>query len=129
MLFSILKRRANAYLTYKRYSAIYQKYKDFSMIPMETYIGNLILCERFKEIGGCIVECGVWRGGMIGGFAEILGNQRSYFLFDSFEGLPEAKEIDGKAAINWQNDKQSPNYFNNCAAEMKFAENAMKRSG
>lgn len=44
------------------------------------------------------MECGVWRGGMIASISEILGNNREYYLFDSFEGLPQAKEIDGIAA-------------------------------
>jgi len=105
------------------------KYKDFSMIPIETYIGNLILTEQFKNIHGSIVECGVWRGGMIAGVAELLGKDRNYFLFDSFEGLPPAKEIDGYAANAWQNDKNSPLYLDNCKAEMSFAEKAMKMSG
>ena len=65
---------------------------------------------------------------MIAGFAEILGSNRAYFLFDSFEGLPPAKEIDGEAALAWQKDVNAPGYFDNCRAEMKWAEDAMKKS-
>lgn len=111
------------------YQVIQKKYQDFSMIPVETYIGNLKLSEQFKHVHGCLVECGVWRGGMIAGVIELLGNDRKCFLFDSFEGLPNAKEIDGHAANAWQNDKNSPMYLDNCKAEMSFAEKAMKMSG
>jgi len=37
--------------------------------------------------------------------------------------------LDGKAAIGWQADTTSPHYFNNCRAEISFAETAMQRSG
>ncbi len=60
----------------------------------------------------------------------MLGPGRTYYLFDSFEGLPAADpELDGKAAIGWQADTQSPYYFDNCRAEISFAETAMQRSG
>jgi len=64
---------------------------------------------------------------MIGGIATILGS-RQYFLFDSFEGLPPAKDIDGSDAIKWQNDTKSPLYFDNCAADITWAQDAMRIS-
>ena len=96
------------------------------MIPESTFVKNLNLCNSFKNIKGNIIECGVWRGGMIAAIAELLGNERTYYLFDSFEGLPKAQEIDGEAAIIWQNDKEAPMYYDNCKAEVHYAENAMK---
>jgi len=35
--------------------------------------------------------------------ADVLGSDRYYYLFDSFQGLPPAKEIDGAALVAWQN--------------------------
>jgi hypothetical protein len=81
---------------------LYEKYSSYTMIPKNTFIENLKLCRNLSTIHGCVVECGVWRGGMIASIAEILGKDRNYYLFDSFEGLPEAKEIDGKDALAWQ---------------------------
>lgn len=107
---------------------LYKKYKEFTMIPKKIFIENLILCNDFRNIKGCIVECGVWKGGMIAAMADVLGKERDYFLFDSFEGLPKTKEIDGNAAIAWQNNIQSPYYFDNCKIEMNFAEKAMQIS-
>lgn len=108
---------------------VYKKYKRFTMIPAHIFIGNISLCKLFSNIKGSVVECGVWRGGTIAAIADLLGTERHYYLFDSFEGLPPAEEIDGQEAINWQEDKDSDLYFDNCKAEMKYAEEAMKLSG
>jgi len=114
--------------TKARLKAIYEKYSEFTMIQRGPFVKNLRLAELARDVPGCVVECGVWRGGMAAAIAEILGPDRKYFLFDSFEGLPPAKEIDGEAAKAWQADKDSPEYFDNCAAEMSFAQRAMERS-
>ncbi len=97
------------------------------MIPESIYLGNLDLCRKFA-VPGCIVECGVWRGGMIAGIADMLGDERAYILFDSFEGLPEAQEIDGAAAVAWQKNKEAPLYYENCKADIDFAKRAMELS-
>lgn len=112
----------------KKLISIYEKYKDYTMIPLKIYLKNLRLIEKYANVSGCVVECGVWRGGMAAGMSELLGGDRTYYLFDSFEGLPQAKEIDGKAAIEWQNDKDSPGYRDNCKAEISYAEEAMRKS-
>jgi hypothetical protein len=65
---------------------------------------------------------------MIAGFADVLGPDRKYFLFDSFEGLPPAVEIDGPAALRWQADTQSPGYHDNCKAPADDARTAMSLS-
>jgi O-methyltransferase len=82
-----------------RYRRVYRKYKELTMIGQNSYIGNLRLAARAREIPGSIVECGTWRGGMIAGIADVLGGGRRYYLFDSFQGLPPAKEVDGPAAF------------------------------
>lgn len=112
-----------------KYRFIHNKYKQYTMIPKSIFVSNLQLCSQFRHLSGCVVECGVWRGGMSAAMAEVLGGSRHYFLFDSFEGLPPAQEVDGAAALKWQADKNSPYYFDNCSAEEGFAERAMKLSG
>jgi O-methyltransferase len=119
-------RKSIEYLRHFQKYEIFTKYKDFTMIPVEEYINNLRLAERVKTVNGCVVECGVWRGGMIAGMSEIVGKDRHYYLFDSFEGLPEAHDIDGEAALKWQSDKTSVAYFDNCKAEIGWAEKVMK---
>lgn len=114
---------------YFRFHRIYRKYSEFTMIPEMAFHDNLFLTEKFSEINGAIVECGVWRGGMIAAMSEIAGDSKEYFLFDSFEGLPEAKTIDGTDASNWQKNKSGDHYFDNCSADVKYAEQAMRLSG
>lgn len=107
---------------------LYKKYESFTMVPQRMFITNLELSCRYKQKEGVVVECGVWRGGMIAAMSEVLG-KRAYYLFDSFEGLPPAREIDGEAALLWQRDKFSPSYYDNCLAEMVYAERAVQKTG
>lgn len=90
---------------------------------------NLRLARRVSNVDGCVVECGVWRGGMTAALVSVLGAHRKYFLFDSFEGLPPAKPVDGAAALRWQRDTQSAGYYDNCSAGEEFARRAMMLSG
>src|SRR5688572_8565156 len=104
-----------------RFNRVFARFKSFTMIPRPTYNTNLRLANRVRQLPGCVVECGVWRGGMSAGIATVLGPGRDYFLFDSFEGLPAVKEIDGQAARDWQQNTTSPGYYDNCSASPEFA--------
>jgi O-methyltransferase len=66
---------------------------------------------------------------MIAGIAETLGPERHYYLFDSYEGLPPADDMDGEAARAYQADATHPHYFDNCTAEESSAREAMAMSG
>jgi O-methyltransferase len=110
-------------------SRIQKQFRPYTMVLAWDYINNLALAERVSAIPGCVVECGVWRGGMSAGLAKILGAERKYFLFDSFEGLPKAENIDGQAAVEWQKNEKGEFYFNNCTAEPDYARQAMTLSG
>ena len=98
------------------------------MVPETLYSGNLHLAASVATIAGSIVECGTWRGGMIAGIADVLGSRRCYYLCDSFQELPPAKEIDGAAARAWQADTSGPSYDNNCTASVEEARSAMAMS-
>jgi O-methyltransferase len=61
-----------------------------------------------RKVPGCLVECGVWRGGsaaIMGLAAQHAGERRQLHLFDSFEGLPEPGERDGAKAAAYSNGK------------------------
>lgn len=111
------------------YKKLFAKYKSYTMIEEDFFAVNLEVCHKFLNVEGDIVECGVWRGGMSAALAELADGKKRVHLFDSFEGLPEAKEIDGQEAMNWQRDTTSPTYFDNCTADESFAMEAMKKSG
>lgn len=98
------------------------------MVPRQLFIQNLLLVKRYKGVKGDVVECGTWKGGCIAAIAQVLGQSRDYYLYDSFEGLPPAQEIDGEGARKWQNDITSKLYFDNCTASASDAEEAMKKS-
>lgn len=115
-----------------QFEYLYEKFKSFSMVPRLFFLDNLDLIKKHLPFivnnpqTSIVVECGVWRGGMIAAMAEMLGNAYHYYLFDSFEGLPQVKEIDGIKAKEWQNDTKGRNYHNNCKAEIEFAQNSMQ---
>ena len=108
-----------------KFKFIFRRYKSFTMIPETSYVSNLELCWRFRVVKGCVVECGTWRGGMIAGMVDILGKNRPYHLFDSFEGLPQVKAIDGPDAKAWQDNREGEHYFDNCLAHEAEASKAM----
>jgi O-methyltransferase len=109
---------------------LYARYRDVTMTPPAVFADNLALCAEYGKQPGLVVECGVWRGGMSAAIAEVLGPAHVYYLFDSFEGLPPADlEKDGQRAVAYQADPTAWDYFDNCRAEIAFAEDAMRRSG
>jgi O-methyltransferase len=113
----------------KLFQDLFKKYKDFTMVPEQLFVSNLELISRYSHLEGDYVECGVWRGGMSAAISEIINKDKTIHLFDSFEGLPPAKEIDGKEALDWQKDVNSVNYHNNCKADEASAKEALDMGG
>ena len=111
-----------------RYRRIARKYRRWSMVRGANYISNLRIAAQVKNVAGVVVECGTWRGGMIAGIADVLGGNRRYYLFDSFEGLPPAQKIDGTDALAWQADTSGLKYYNNCTASEEEAREVMSKS-
>src|SRR5262249_5595613 len=104
----------------------YEKYRSATMIPPDTFCDNLRLVNAYRPVPGCVVECGVWRGGMIAAMAEILGPQRSYWLCDSFEGLPEPVPVrDGAFSA----EKNAETTWHRCRAELDEVRAVMARTG
>jgi O-methyltransferase len=108
---------------------LYRKHRKNTMTHASAYISNLLLARSVFDVPGCVVECGVWRGGMMAGIAEVLGPDRDYYLFDSFEGLPKAQRVDGESFLAWQQNVESPGYFDNCRASEDEARAAMQMAG
>jgi O-methyltransferase len=124
-----LVERAGAAWFERTVARLYRKYRAFTMVPRSSFGDSLRLCRNLRASPGCVVECGVWRGGMSAAMAEVLGPGRAYYLFDSFQGLPPAQPIDGPHALAWQANPNGAYYYDNCKADSGFAEEAMKCSG
>lgn len=56
----------------------------------------------YRDIPGDFVECGVCNGGSAAAIACAMRNtQRKAWLYDSFQGVPQPKEVDGAVAANF----------------------------
>lgn len=82
---------------------LFSKVHPYTMVTYKR-LANLYLLANIIEnsrLKGCFVECGVWKGGCSAILAYVANKARSgrkICLFDSFEGLPEPKSIDGDEA-------------------------------
>ena len=68
------------------YGDMYKKYKGYTMIPEDVFYGNLDLAKMISRVKGLIVECGVWRGGMIGSIAETLVQTENMYYSTASRG-------------------------------------------
>jgi O-methyltransferase len=110
---------------------IWAHYRDRSMIPAKIFLDNLGIVGSRVDLSqsGAVVECGTWQGGMSAALVEFCGHDRRYCFFDSFQGMPPAKEIDGAAALSWQADVDSPYYRDNCRSSRATFEDTIGRTG
>src|SRR5258708_35488702 len=84
---SALVRSVRAQATY---CALYDRFAAYTMIPRQTFVNNLQRVDEFRSVPACIVEYGVWRGGIITAIAALLGPDREDVTFDSVQGPPSA---------------------------------------
>jgi len=89
-------------------SSIIEKVRPFTMTSKERISA---LCDAVKyvtnmNIPGEMVECGVWRGGSVMAAALTLLRfqdfSRTFYLFDTFEGMPPPRDIDRALASGIQ---------------------------
>ena len=111
------------------YRDIYKKVRPFTMTS-ETSVYTLVNCLEYLskyQIPGSVVECGVWRGGMI--MAAMLAakaakdERREFFLYDTFEGMVKPGEHDGEKANtlygNYERTDGSSNWCRSTLDEVK----------
>jgi O-methyltransferase len=104
---------------------LHRQLADLTMVPLTQFVDNLVAARLARSVPGDLVECGAWRGGMSAGLAWALPDRHSVLL-DSFEGLPDARDIDGPAAVHWSTVVRD---HDNCRAEERWAHDAMARVG
>ncbi len=125
-----------AYRAYRRlrrltvYRTLYRRFRTHTLLTRKGFCDNLAICDQLsiRTLTGSVIECGTWKGGMIAGIAGLLGPERQYYLFDSYEGLPivddtEGRDQWGQAASSWQE-----NTAHNDRADLRDAELAMSWS-
>jgi O-methyltransferase len=101
------------------------KVRPYTMVFVESLVdlADQVAAVLEAEISGAFVECGVWRGGSSFLMAELLrqagAGDRKVWMFDSFEGIPAPKEIDGEAALEWGRTPENPWYFDNLRASIE----------
>jgi O-methyltransferase len=89
--------------------------RPYTMTSIESLCAliNAIRYVVDEGIQGDIVECGVWRGGNMAAAARTLAEMnsfdRSLYLFDTFEGMPQP----GQRDINCEGDKAQDIYRHN----------------
>lgn len=84
------------------FKSIYKKYCDRSMVIWEGMYDNYLAAKHIgiNLIEGDIVECGVYLGGSMGLIKETIDLysksklQKKYYLFDTFEGMPDPSKVD-----------------------------------
>jgi len=80
---------------------LFSKVSPFTKVPYPRLTNTYNLARKVEEniIDGAFVECGVWKGGCSAIMAYVARkSERKIWLFDSFEGMPEASEKDGPEA-------------------------------
>ena len=107
-------------------SLLQAQLSDLTMVRRPNFLDNVALTRRARLVPGDLVECGVWRGGMSAAMAWAVRGRHSV-LFDSFEGLPEPKSIDGSSAISWFNREHERHAV--LSAGEAWATTAMNRVG
>lgn len=80
--------------------------QPYTMVGPERIHNLYVLAQRIEreKIPGDVVECGVYKGGTAAILARVATRSklsRSVWLFDSFQGMPPTKDLDGSAAKEW----------------------------
>jgi O-methyltransferase len=105
----------------------YSMVPEFRLIQLARQVRTVLEA----NVRGDFVECGTWRGGAAFLMADLLreaGVQgRRVWLFDSFEGLPPADQIDGQRALDYSRDPDPA--WDNCRASLEDVQRTASRLG
>lgn len=82
--------------------AIIERVQPFTMLSPDRLYAFMQATQHVNHAGipGAIVECGVWKGGAVMSslltMREMNRSERDFFLYDTFEGMPEPSAADKK---------------------------------
>ncbi|WP_298967618.1 TylF/MycF/NovP-related O-methyltransferase [uncultured Methylobacterium sp.] len=110
--------------------------QPYTMVPLENLVQTMqIVIDVVRENRpGDLVECGTWKGGS--SFAMLLIQKyvfgrivKPVWMFDSFQGLPEAEERDGPMALAYQRNIHDPEYKDNCRVSFSDVKATARQMG
>jgi O-methyltransferase len=105
-MISSLKRKLTNRIVLDPEESLLRRVMPYTMV--DTYrLKNLIRLGNYvnsQNIEGDFVECGVYKGGSAAILSKHLSKTRKLWLYDSFEGMPETTEKDGKSAQDFVGD-------------------------
>jgi hypothetical protein len=120
---------SNIYLPHEHSQrAIFERVKSQTMIGALGVLANIDAVDYIFDnaISGCIVECGVWKGGSVAAMLLRLVERgvtdRQVYLFDTFAGMTEPTAADKRGdmpAIGKFNESQKDNHNNWCYSPLE----------
>lgn len=123
---NLIKKNKNLYEIYKKIKfvkeipikdflnprklVLFKKIYPYTMVDVKRLSNIYDLAESVEKNKGegVFVECGVWRGGcaaIMGFVSKEAKSNRKMWLFDSFVGLPEPTQEDGKIAKEYSQNR------------------------
>lgn len=112
--------------------------KPFTMTPVTRGYALFSAINHIvdSKISGCVIECGVWRGGSSMVAARTLldrGETRDFYLFDTYAGMSEPTEHDvrstGEVAAGKWSELQTDDVNQWCYASVDDVKANMARTG
>jgi hypothetical protein len=103
--------RSHPDLAEPAFTALCRRCAPYTMTSIERMYGLYQALDHVQRAGidGDVVECGVWRGGssMLAALRllELADTERTLWLYDTFEGMPDPGEHDADAtgaALEWE---------------------------
>jgi O-methyltransferase len=112
---------------------IYTICKNYSMISKERFACNInaVIEIESKQIEGCIIEIGVWKGGSI--LSMILTSElfsktpREFHLYDTFEGMTVASDVDKDLNNNSAESLMNQNAWVRCISGLDEVKSNIQR--
>lgn len=65
-------------------------------------LGALARVVQARGVSGDFVECGTYKGGSSAYILSQLSDDTNAWLYDSFQGMPEVRDVDGLEAKQWE---------------------------
>ena len=123
----------------KEFLELYSRYKSFTMTSIERMYAAFKSVEYIEKEGieGAVVECGVWKGGssmiMASNLIKKGSVNRDFYLYDTFEGMPEPSEKDRdfrgiSGRKDWEKNKRNDKNLW-CYASLEEVRSNMKMTG